>query len=365
MGGVSATSLAAVGMDRLLSPTAAPVVVAAPFDWTASAHTQITLPISVTLDVTGLDILAYQFELTYDPTVLRAVAVNRTATLSAAWTVIDNHTVAGQWGVVGYNAAPLAGNGVLLNLVFDVIGAEGAETALNFTGFRFNEGIPTVQINAGSLHILTAPPPTNTPSATPPSTLTATATPSPTHSPTSTPTASPTSTFAVTPTPTVTATPLAIAILQPETGGNVTAQIAGLGAEFTFPPNAVHETTRIVVVQTDGHPLPSSLALLGSMFALQAYTGNGQPLLSFAQSYTLTIQYLISQRNATSARKMQTTPPQLLVWTATATDWAMAPTTVDPINHKLSATFKQPVTLAVVIPQTAPTYQIFLAMIRR
>ncbi|MFN8494292.1 MAG: cohesin domain-containing protein [Caldilineaceae bacterium] len=114
-----------------------------------AAGGQVSLPINLADDVTSLNILAYQFDLNFNPGVLQAIGVDKTNTLSAHWTVTETHHLPGQMTIVGYNANPLVGSGVLLNLRFGVTTTVGAQTDLNFDHFRLNEGNPSVTLYNG------------------------------------------------------------------------------------------------------------------------------------------------------------------------------------------------------------------------
>lgn len=149
-----------------------------------------TVPITVS-DLTGLGVISYEFQVTFDPSVISPAGppIETTGTLSNGWNVLSNSSNPGHLIVSGFfSGTPLTGSGTLLNLRFGVNGTPGQSTALTFenytdTGgngshihqsFLFNEGIPTLSLTNGSLTIVMATP-TNTPTNTP--TATATATP--------------------------------------------------------------------------------------------------------------------------------------------------------------------------------------------
>ena len=119
--------------------------------------TELVVPISVPTDVTGLGILAYQFVVEFDASVLQARTTSQVGTLSGSWDVVSNPNTEGKIHVASYGTAPLAGSGVLLNLVFDVVGVADSTTALTFSTEQFNEGLPTFEAHNGSVVVVAMP----------------------------------------------------------------------------------------------------------------------------------------------------------------------------------------------------------------
>ncbi|MFN8489074.1 MAG: cohesin domain-containing protein [Caldilineaceae bacterium] len=118
----------------------------------AAPGSQVTIPVQVSNWIAGANIIAYDFNLSFDPNVVQFVSANMTNTLSASWQVVANAPQPGQLAVVAYGSSqPLTGNGTLLNLIFQVTNQQGLETDLAFTNFRFNEGTPSVQTRNGHL----------------------------------------------------------------------------------------------------------------------------------------------------------------------------------------------------------------------
>ncbi len=183
----------------------------------------ITVPI-VTGDVTGLGVISYDLQVTFDPAVVTPASppFDRTGTLSSSMLVTTNAGFPGHLIITAFQATPLTGSGTLLNLKFNVIGAPGQSTALVFEtytdpsmsthpGFVFNEGDPASTATNGSVMILATPTPTSTATNTPTPTATETFTPTATNTATFTPTATATSTFTPTATATNTFTPTSTA----------------------------------------------------------------------------------------------------------------------------------------------------------
>lgn len=162
-------------------------------------------------DTTGLNIISYDFQVTYNPAVLQPsggsactgnACVQQTGTLSAGMLVTPNTGNAGHFIMSAFQANPLAGAGTLIYLKFDVVGAPGTQTPLTFedysepngnphAGFVWNEGDPPAFTTNGSVTVGGAPTFTSTATATATFTPTASATSTLTGTPSPTPTSSP------------------------------------------------------------------------------------------------------------------------------------------------------------------------------
>ncbi|MDZ7261906.1 MAG: cohesin domain-containing protein, partial [candidate division KSB1 bacterium] len=126
-------------------------------DMTADSGQTITLPVTVS-DLSGLNILSYQFQLTFDERVLEALAATSEGTLTAAWGVpLFNINQNGKIGVGGYGAHFLSGSGTLVNLHFKVIGNWGQSTPLVFESFIFNNGQPLAQTKGATFTVRLKP----------------------------------------------------------------------------------------------------------------------------------------------------------------------------------------------------------------
>ena len=141
----------------------------------------LIVPIAVD-DVTGLGIISYEFQVTFDPTVIQPVLPFPYAwegTLGGqAWSLTKNSNNPGHLIISGWTLGPeLTGSGILTNLRFHVIGAPGQSTALTFENytdpggrvhqaFLFNEGTPSVITSSGNVTALAGPTLTPTSTAT-------------------------------------------------------------------------------------------------------------------------------------------------------------------------------------------------------
>jgi uncharacterized delta-60 repeat protein len=104
-------------------------------------------------------IVAYEFDLRYDPKVLQpmSVPVDVSRTASRRLSAVTNPIEPGLLRVVIYGPAVINEDGVLVNLKFAAVGAACSITPLTFDRIIFNEGEPSVIVVDGSV-ALTAPP---------------------------------------------------------------------------------------------------------------------------------------------------------------------------------------------------------------
>lgn len=124
----------------------------------ATMGADFTVPVSIS-DTTGLGIIAYQFDLQYDPSVIQPKAIPVTAfgTLSSGMAVVYNPISPGSLKVAVYGALPLSGAGTLLNLNFKAVGADGSVSPLRWVNPMFNEGNPGVYPKDGQIRITAQP----------------------------------------------------------------------------------------------------------------------------------------------------------------------------------------------------------------
>jgi len=115
----------------------------------------VTIPIMVG-NLTGQGFMSYDFELTFDQNVLQLQnpPVDAVGTLSSGMTITPNPTP-GRLRISAFGISPLAGMGTLLALKFNVVGAAGTTTTLNWQSFTFNEKIQTGLTN-GSFAVCAA-----------------------------------------------------------------------------------------------------------------------------------------------------------------------------------------------------------------
>ena len=112
----------------------------------------IEIPVTVG-NLTGSNVIAYQFQIGYNSDVLipESPYFIKSGTLSNAtgWSVMANPNVAGQLTLGAFGSSALSGNGTLLKLTFKVLTASGS-SPLVFNSFLFNAGNPAALATNGS-----------------------------------------------------------------------------------------------------------------------------------------------------------------------------------------------------------------------
>ncbi len=148
----TATWQSGTNVAHNLSRTSAPPIgIALPTNAAANIGAQVTIPLSVADSLTGLNILAYQFTLTYDPSVLQFTGIDKSGTLSANFDVLYNETTPGTVLFAAAGGNYLSGSGVLLKFTFSVLtDSGGATSALTLSNFLLNGGSPPAQTTNGS-----------------------------------------------------------------------------------------------------------------------------------------------------------------------------------------------------------------------
>jgi len=110
-----------------------------------------TIPIT-TEDITGANVLSYQFTAMYDNTKFNITGATVAGTMSSGMNApVVNTATAGQVKVAVAGTAVLTGVGTLINLTGTVV-ATGTST-IQFTAFQYNEGTPAVAGLSGMVTI--------------------------------------------------------------------------------------------------------------------------------------------------------------------------------------------------------------------
>ncbi|MCU1267804.1 MAG: fervidolysin [Acidobacteria bacterium] len=118
--------------------------------------------IAITIgDTTGKDVFSYELEMVFDPNVLQpqTTPFDAFGTLSTGWIINANTTTVGHLRVNAFNTGAMTGQGTLLFLKFNVVGAANSQTPLTWTGFDFDEGTPAATSTNG---FFTVTPPATT-----------------------------------------------------------------------------------------------------------------------------------------------------------------------------------------------------------
>ncbi len=121
---------------------------------TAEVGSEFNVPLNVS-STTGQGIIAYQFDLHYNPAVIQpqANAVEVAGTISSGLSAVFNPNTPGLLKVAVYGAYPLAGTGTLLNFKFKAVGPAASTSPLTFTNFMFNEGNPGSTVLDGQIKL--------------------------------------------------------------------------------------------------------------------------------------------------------------------------------------------------------------------
>lgn len=116
----------------------------------------VTVPITVGKELSGNNVLAYQLDFNYNPSILQPdpVFTSQSGTISNGMTVVVNNSTSGRSRIAVFGTANLSGQGTLINLRFLVVGAPGQVSPLNWTAFAFNEGTPNSTAGNGTVTVL-------------------------------------------------------------------------------------------------------------------------------------------------------------------------------------------------------------------
>jgi hypothetical protein len=134
-----------------------PVVIGVP-ELSALVNTEVVVPVEIS-DTTNKGILAYQFELRYDPIVLEPAAnpADLIDTISSGYQVTVNATERGLLRVVVFGTQPLSGGGRLINLRFNAIGNPGSASDLIWENLGLNEGGFDIRSTNGRVQVTASP----------------------------------------------------------------------------------------------------------------------------------------------------------------------------------------------------------------
>ena len=119
-----------------------------------SSDKELIIPVSVQ-GVANKDIISYEFDLRYDPTVIQPLQnpVDVAGTVSRGLFVVTNAIEPGLLRVVVYGAMPIDSDGVLLNLRFTAVGKSGSVSPLTWERIMFNEGESHLMLTDGEVKL--------------------------------------------------------------------------------------------------------------------------------------------------------------------------------------------------------------------
>ena len=108
---------------------------------TTPANSELSIPVNVR-GISDKGIIACEFDLRYDPQVLRPQAdvADLKGTVGRGLFAVVNSETPGLLRVVMYGPMPIDEDGVLLNLRFAAIGTTGSDSPLTFERIVFNDG---------------------------------------------------------------------------------------------------------------------------------------------------------------------------------------------------------------------------------
>ncbi len=148
----------------VVNQAAAPVSVDIPDNLQAINGATLTVPVNVTSNTTGRNIISFDFIVNYDPTVLGPpITFSTTGTMSSGFSVSITPVGNNQVQVSGFAVAdadnndepdPLMGSGTLVNINFQVVGSNPSCGALTFASFNFNDGDPADLTSGGQACVI-------------------------------------------------------------------------------------------------------------------------------------------------------------------------------------------------------------------
>lgn len=135
------------GKVAISGGTSSEVMVSIP-DISADFSSNVTIPVFIS-DVTNKGVLGVSIHLAFDCSVIQYQSYNIINTLMNGWLVSANPSSPGFLIFAGSSGSPLAGQGILAEFVFKVVGQPGMQSALTFLVMGLNEGIPSVTTFGG------------------------------------------------------------------------------------------------------------------------------------------------------------------------------------------------------------------------
>jgi len=128
-------------------------------DTTVVSGNTIDIPIYADNSLTGLNVMSYKLQLTFNQTFFQPVTVITAGTVSAPFgSPAINTSIPGKITIAGAGTSPLSGQGKFIFIRFEALQPGGSW--VNFTGAQnnyFNEGIPAMSFDDGYVNIFAPP----------------------------------------------------------------------------------------------------------------------------------------------------------------------------------------------------------------
>ena len=120
----------------------------------AAPGERVTVPIRID-ELRGTGVSSFQFDVEYDPDVVApgANSASVAGTATEGMVVASNVVEPGLLKVVVFGPAPVRGDGVYVDLRFDLAKVPGKSSSLSVKGFRFNDGIDAVAMVDGQISV--------------------------------------------------------------------------------------------------------------------------------------------------------------------------------------------------------------------
>ncbi|MDM7921561.1 MAG: cohesin domain-containing protein, partial [Pyrinomonadaceae bacterium] len=130
--------------------------VSIPTGITTLRNQQVSVPLNVD-DVTGRGAFTSDLTVTYNASVLSYVGIDTAGTIADGSTITVNSLNPGVLVISVFNGnADFTGSGTFLSLRFLANGAIGTTSAMNFSGFIFNNGVPCVNTSNGLVTVISS-----------------------------------------------------------------------------------------------------------------------------------------------------------------------------------------------------------------
>lgn len=121
-------------------------------DTTIESLDTIHLPIRIT-EIRGLLLTGYQMDLAYDSKILQFLKVDTAATISSGWGNPVVISKLGDLSILADGENPLPGDGTLIYLNFNVVGADSSNTTVHFKKMTFNSGTYIANTKDGKIEV--------------------------------------------------------------------------------------------------------------------------------------------------------------------------------------------------------------------